>query len=342
MFVLSIPRQDEKHTDAESDDADDERHLIERGSRRREQMQEQGKRQRDGDEHRPERARRRRGLRARRSCCHPDRGQEADAEEEGEGGQALQNTHSSRIADPIGPTAWNWTRRRQAGPTLEPMDTRVVIVEDHPLMLSAIREILEHADGFFVVGTANSGLQVEPLVSRTKPDLVLLDLQLPGLDGLSCLALLREHHPDTTVIVFSGLDEQESIDKALSGGAAAYVSKSITPSDIPAVIRQAWNGTVHFASPQVSRAAVVQAGRQSQVTEARRETGLTARELEVLEAVARGLSNRAVGKELFLSDQTVKFHLHKIFRKLRVTNRTEATRMAYEIGLVADDVAAVS
>ena len=123
------------------------------------------------------------------------------------------------------------------------MDTRVVIVEDHPLMLSAMREILEHADGFFVVGTASSGLQVEPLVSRTRPDLVLLDLQLPGLDGLSCLALLREHHPDTTVIVFSGQDEQESIDKALSGGAAAYVSKSITPADIPAVIRQALNGT---------------------------------------------------------------------------------------------------
>ena len=219
---------------------------------------------------------------------------------------------------------------------------RIVIVDDHPLMLSAIREILEHADGFFVVGTASSGLQVEPLVSRTKPDLVLLDLQLPGLDGLSCLALLREHHPDATVIVFSGLDDQESIDKALSGGAAAYVSKSITPADIPAVIRQAWNGTVHFASPQISRAAVVQAGRQGQVTQARREAGLTARELEVLEAVARGLSNRAVGEELFLSDQTVKFHLHKIFRKLRVTNRTEATRMAYEIGLVADNVVAVA
>ena len=222
------------------------------------------------------------------------------------------------------------------------MDTRVVIVEDHPLMLSAIREIFEHADGFFVVGTASSGLEVEPLVSRTRPDLVLLDLQLPGLDGLSCLALLREHHPDVTVIVFSGQDEQESIDNALSGGAAAYVSKSITPADIPAVIRQAWNGTVHFSSPKVSRAAVAQAARQSQATQARHEAGLTARELEVLEAVARGLSNRAIGEELFVSDQTVKFHLHKIFRKLRVTNRTAATRMAYDIGLVANHVAAVA
>ena len=83
----------------------------------------------------------------------------------------------------------------------------------------------------------------------------------------------------------------------MSGGAAAYVSKSITPADIPAVIRQAWNGTVHFSSPKVSRAAVAQAARQSQATQARHEAGLTARELDVLEAVARGLSNRAIGKE---------------------------------------------
>jgi DNA-binding NarL/FixJ family response regulator len=219
------------------------------------------------------------------------------------------------------------------------MQTRVVIVEDHPLMLSATREMLEQADGFTVVGTAISGLQVEPLVARTRPDLVLLDLQLPGLDGLSCLALLRERHPKATVVVFSGVDEREAIDKVLLGGAAAFVSKSITPSDLPAVLRQALHGTVHFAAPHVSRVAVAQATRQSQHAEVRRETGLTARELEILESVARGLSNRAVGEELFLSDQTVKFHLHKIYRKLRVTNRTEATRLAYKLGLVVEDLA---
>ena len=214
------------------------------------------------------------------------------------------------------------------------MDTRVVIVEDHPLMLRAIREIFEHADGFFVVGTASSGLQVEPLVSRTRPDLVLLDLQLPGLDGLSCLALLREHHPDVTVIVFSGQDEQESIDRALSGGAAAYVSKSITPADIPAVIRQAWSGTVHFASPKVSRAAVAQAARQSQVTQARHDVGLTARELEVLRLVAAGKTNKAIAKQLFLSGKTVDRHVSNIFNKVHVRSRAAATAFAYKNKLV--------
>lgn len=203
-------------------------------------------------------------------------------------------------------------------------------------MLSALRETLEQADGFAVVGTANSGLQVEPLVSRTRPDLVLLDLQLPGLDGLSCLALLREHHPQATVVIVSGLQERETVEKALLGGATAYVNKSITPADLPAVLRQALNGNVHFAAPRIPRDVVKQATRQSRFDEARGETGLTARELEILEAVARGLSNRAVGQELFLSDQTVKFHLHKIYRKLGAANRTAAAQTAYRLGLVPD------
>jgi DNA-binding NarL/FixJ family response regulator len=98
-------------------------------------------------------------------------------------------------------------------------------------------------------------------------------------------------------------------------------------------------GSVHFATPRIARAVVMQATRQSQLAEARAEacgeTGLTARELEVLEAVARGLPNRAVAKELFLSDQTVKRHLRRVYRKLGVANRTEAARIAYRLGLHA-------
>ena len=203
-------------------------------------------------------------------------------------------------------------------------------------MLSALRETMEQADGFAVVGTATSGLQVEPLVSRTRPDLVLLDLMLPGLDGLSCLALLRERHPQATVVVLSGQDDDETIEKALLGGATAYLNKSIDPADLPVLLRQALLGNVRFAAPRITRDLVTQAALQSRYDEARSETGLTPRELEILEAVARGLSNRAVGSELFLSDQTVKFHLHKIYRKLKVANRTEAAQTAYQLGLVGN------
>jgi DNA-binding NarL/FixJ family response regulator len=212
----------------------------------------------------------------------------------------------------------------------------VVIAEDHPLMLTAITEILKHADGFDVVGSAASGLQVEPLVSRTRPDLVILDVDLPGLDGLSCLALLRERQPQATVVMFTGDDRQETIEQALRTGAAAYVKKAVDPADLPAILRQALAGSVHFSTPSVGREVVTEAVSEKQREQMRRESGLTARELEILDAVARGLSNRAVGEQLFLSDQTVKFHLHKIYRKLRVGNRTEATRLAHRLGLVSD------
>jgi DNA-binding NarL/FixJ family response regulator len=216
---------------------------------------------------------------------------------------------------------------------------RVVIVEDHPLMQSALEATLERADGFTVVGTATSGLQAEPLVSRTQPDLVLLDLQLPGLDGLSCLALLRERYPETTVVVLSGIEDDEMVERALSGGAAAVVRKSISPADLPVLLRQVLMGSVHFATPRIARAVVTQATRQSRLDDARAEacgeTGLTPRELEVLEMVARGLPNRTVAEQLFLSDQTVKRHLRKVYRKLGVANRTEAALTAYRLGLHA-------
>jgi DNA-binding NarL/FixJ family response regulator len=201
-------------------------------------------------------------------------------------------------------------------------------------VLKAIGQVLEDAKGFEVVGSATSGLQVEPLVARTSPDLVLLDVQMPGLDGLSCLALLRERHPDVTVVVFSGSESAETIERALAMGAAAFIAKSIDPFDMPAVLRQTMGGTVHYTSPRVNREAVAELGRTDDLEYLREQTGLSPRELEVLAAVSKGLSNRAVGRELFLSDQTVKFHLNKIYRKLGVTNRTEATGIAHGLGLV--------
>ena len=212
-----------------------------------------------------------------------------------------------------------------------------VAFPDFGTMQTALEATLERAEGFTVVGTATSGLQAEPLVARTQPDLVLLDLQLPGLDGISCLALLRERHPDATVVVLSGVEDEEIIERALSGGAAALVKKSISPADLPVLLRQVLQGSVKFATPRIARAVVTKASRQDQLdvvrAEACGETGLTARELEVLEMVARGLPNRAVAEELFLSDQTVKRHLRKVYRKLGVANRTEAARTAYSLGL---------
>ena len=210
---------------------------------------------------------------------------------------------------------------------------RIVIADDHPLVHKAIGECLEETGDFEVVGSATSGTQVAPLVARTAPDLVLLDLNMPVVDGLHCLSVLREKYPRVAVVIFSGVEDSGMIEQTLSAGAVAYVAKSIKLTDLPSIFRQALEGDVHFSTPRVD-AAVGRMQRETAQEEARERTGVTERELEILAAVARGLSNRAVGKELFLSDQTVKFHLHNIYGKLRVANRTEAAAAARQVGLL--------
>ena len=140
--------------------------------------------------------------------------------------------------------------------------------------------------------------------------------------------MLRERHPGARVVILTGDDGREPVEEALRLGAAAYISKSIDPPDIPAVLRQVLAGNVYFTTPVAAGGIASHAEPPNGNEQVRSETGLTSRELEILMAVSRGLSNRAVGKELFLSDQTVKFHLNKIYRKLSVTNRTEAARTA--------------
>lgn len=209
---------------------------------------------------------------------------------------------------------------------------RVVIADDHPLVHKAIGQCIDDTDDFEVVGSATSGAQVAPLVERTMPDLVLLDLNMPVVDGLHCLSVLREKYPSIAVIMFSGVNDAEMIEQTLSAGAAAFVVKSINPTDLPSMFRQALEGHVHFSQPRADAAARL--SDSAELEAARERTGMTKREVEILAAVARGLSNRAVGKELFLSDQTVKFHLHNIYGKLRVANRTEAAAAARRVGLL--------
>jgi DNA-binding NarL/FixJ family response regulator len=219
---------------------------------------------------------------------------------------------------------------------------RLIIADDHPLIHQAIGRCLDDTTDFELVGSAASGAQVLPLVARTAPDLVLLDLRMPVLDGLDCLAVLREKFPLVKVVIFSGFDDPETIERALTAGATAFVSKSTDLCDLPSVFRLALKGNVYYAMPRVAGRKVTETRCESEQEQARERAGLTVRELEVLTAVAQGLSNLAVGKELFLSDQTVKFHLHNIYGKLGVANRTEATAAAHRLGLTTDAAVAAS
>ena len=200
---------------------------------------------------------------------------------------------------------------------------RVLLADDHPLMIAAVRSALECEKDFEIVGEATSGSQVMPLVSSARPDVVLIDLRLPEIDGLTCLERICAKHPTVRVVLFSGVDDREQIAVALERGACAYLVKSIHPGDLAAVIRQAVAGSFFCAAGLDT--ATASSGSD--------DTGLSGRETEILCGVARGLSNRAIAKELWLSDQTVKFHLHNIYRKLEVANRTEAAKYAFDHGL---------
>jgi DNA-binding NarL/FixJ family response regulator len=201
---------------------------------------------------------------------------------------------------------------------------KVLLADDHRIILEGIRRVLDAVEDIEVVGEASSGVQVLPLIGRTNPDLVLLDIRMPELDGLACLDRIGKRHPDVKVVVMSMHDDPEHIEAAFRRGACGYIVKSINPDDLPSALRQAVEGSFYYVSGLVSR----------QEETGLKEVGLTEREILILKAVARGLSNYAIGRELWLSEQTVKFHLHKIYRKLNVTNRTEAARFAYERGLV--------
>ena len=196
-------------------------------------------------------------------------------------------------------------------------------------MVEGTKQALEKAGGFEVVGEAVNGVQVLPLVRRLKPELVLLDLRMPQMDGLTCLSKIRKEFPDIKVAILSVSQESELIQTALKRGACAYIVKSIDPDDLAGALRQAIDGNV-FTTAGVT---------EDPGERAARDAGLTERELVIVRAVARGLSNEAISKELWVAEQTVKFHLTNIYRKLGVSNRTEAARYAFEQGLVDHDAA---
>jgi DNA-binding NarL/FixJ family response regulator len=199
---------------------------------------------------------------------------------------------------------------------------RVLIADDHPLIIKGIREALDGERDIDVVGEASTGAQVLPLVERASPDVVLLDLRFPDGDGFTILDQILEAHPGVKVAMLSVVNDPAKISEALERGACAYIVKSIDASDLAAALRQAMSGTFYCVGDlrleETTRAEV---------------PGLSGREVEVLQGVARGLSNRAIARELWLSDQTVKFHLHNVYRKLGVSNRTEAAKYAFDHGL---------
>jgi DNA-binding NarL/FixJ family response regulator len=201
---------------------------------------------------------------------------------------------------------------------------KVLIADDHPLMLAGIRRALERSDDIEVVGEARSGTEAMRLIERRRPNVVLLDLRMPGISGAQAIEQIKSTWPELKIVVLSASEDQPSIDSALRAGASAYVIKSVNPSDIASILRQVIAGTVfHPVSRPTEAPDPMSLG-----------PPLTDREKAILEAVAAGRTTSEISKELWISEHTIKFHLTNVYRKLGVSNRTAAVRFALERGLI--------
>jgi DNA-binding NarL/FixJ family response regulator len=205
------------------------------------------------------------------------------------------------------------------------MAERILLVDDHPLTRSALAGLLRH-QGFDVVGEASDGQEAVAAAGELHPDLVLLDLSMPGLDGLSALPLLREAAPDCEVVVLTASGTEENLLGAIRGGAAGYLLKSEPPERIVEFLRGVANGEAAL-SGAVARRLLEQVraggGRGSGVPDAIAAV-LSARELEVLLLLDEHLGTDEIAKRLFISEHTVRSHVKSLLKKLGVSSRRDA------------------
>lgn len=204
--------------------------------------------------------------------------------------------------------------------------TRVLLADDHRLILEAVRVALEADGRFEVVAATCEPLRVLPLVAELRPEVVVLDVRMPRLDGIACLKRIRAGFPNVAVVMLSGSEDAATVEEALELGACAFVPKHLDPRDLGDVICQALAGRVYrppgsFAEATATIAAAV---------------GLTRREQAILSLLATGRSNAEIAKELCVAEQTIKFHLSNVYRKLDVNNRTAAVRSAQRRGLIGN------
>lgn len=206
-----------------------------------------------------------------------------------------------------------------------------VVLDPYPLWMEAVERVLQRV-GVDIVATATTGAEALLRVQRLRPDLLVTDIAALDGDraGLTCLREAREHVPELRAIVLSLSNDAAEIDAALDAGASAYVLKSAHPDDLASAVRQAFAHSVYFPTSSAVRNG--QALRSA--TESADRAELTKREREILQLAAEGYSNAQLARMLWVTEQTVKFHLSNVYRKLNVANRTEAARWAQLHGLV--------
>jgi len=208
---------------------------------------------------------------------------------------------------------------------------RVICVDDHEIMRGGIQYLLLAVDDVELVGEARSGEDAINLCASLRPDVVLMDMRMPGMDGVQTTQLIRERFPGIQVLALTSFEEEEMIQQAMQAGAIGYLQKGISVDELADAIRSAHAGKPTL-SPEAFHVLV-----QSSVSQPQKpDFDLTERELQVLEMLVHGLSNIEISNRLVITEATVKYHISNILKKLGASNRTEAAALAVQHDLVSN------
>jgi NarL family two-component system response regulator LiaR len=216
---------------------------------------------------------------------------------------------------------------------------RVLIVDDHEVVRRGTRELLDRADGIDVVGEAQDGSEAVALARQLKPDVVLMDVAMPGVNGIEATKEIKRETPSTAVLALSAYDDDPYVFALLEAGAAGYLLKSVRGARLVEAVQAVFQGE-SILDPAVQARVLRRAAGATRQAQAAPPEHLTPREIEVLRLAARGLSNKEIAARLVISTRTVQVHLANVFDKLEVGSRTEAVLHGLRAGLIALDDAA--
>ncbi len=208
---------------------------------------------------------------------------------------------------------------------------KVLIVDDHNLVREGLKAVFDQGDEVEVVGEAGSGEEALEMVGKVEPDVILMDISMPGMNGIQATKMIRENHPSAKVVMLTMLDQEGYVYEAVKAGATGYMLKNTSSDDLVHAIQTVFDGKALLhpdATAQLLKEFVTLADHKA------KDYGLSAREMEVMQLLSEGNTNKEIAKALWISEQTVKTHVAHIFDKLGTSDRTETVATALRNGLV--------
>ena len=209
-------------------------------------------------------------------------------------------------------------------------DIRILIVDDHAIVREGQRALVETEPGMTLVGEATNGEEAIELARILNPDVIFMDLFMPGVDGIEATEVIKAENPQARILVLTSFAEDEKVFRAVKAGASGYLLKDATPDEILTAVRQVYRGEPAM-NPTIANKLMRELQRESNLPPT--EEPLTERELDILKLVAQGLSNQEIAEELVISERTVRTHVSNILSKLHLANRTQVALYALREGL---------